>query len=169
MACAWRLAGRAPPGLSGPPHALSGVSLVQSGTPGSASSHATQFGRPMRRCARRAAHNAPRTAPCAWNARTLQSGTPLTTPDARLAAGDAPGVVTDGPLKLGGAWMPASGARHKVACARGSAAPHPQAECGRRSNSGGPQGVWLGAQAVLLGAPSSVTSRAKTFGLPAAF
>ena len=139
--------------MSGPPHVQSGASLVESGVPSSASSRATRFERPMPRCARRAVPKAPRTAPFALNARAFDSGAPLTTADARLAAGGTPSFVADSPLKLSGAWMPPSGARHKAACARASAALQPQAECGGPGKRGGPQSVWLGAQGFLLGTP----------------
>jgi hypothetical protein len=140
--------------VHGPPH-------VASDTPSSASSRATQFGQAMPRCARRAALKAPRTAPCALNARAFDSDAPLETPDARLAAGGTPSLLADSPLKTSGAWMPASGARPGVACARGAEAQYPRANCGGRSKRGGLQSVWLGVQGFLLGTPSSGTSRAK--------
>jgi len=92
----------------------------------------------------------------------LALGAPLTTPDARMAAGDTPSFVADSPIKLSGAWLPPGGARHGEACAQGYATQHPTAACDGRSKRGG-------TQSSLLGTPSSGTSRAKRIGLHAAF
>ena len=137
----------------GPPHALSGTSLVWSGVPSSTTSRATQFGRPLARCAWRADLMARRTPPCDLNDRAFAHGAPPKTAGARSTVGDAPSLMADSPLQLGGAWMPPSGARPGVACTRASAALHPQAERGGRGKGGGAQSVWLGTQGFLLGTP----------------
>jgi len=94
-----------------------------------------------------------RTPPCDLNAQAFAHGAPPKTADARSTVGDTPSLVADSPLQLGGAWMPPSGARPGVACARASVALHPRAECGERGKRDGAQSVWLGAQGFLLGTP----------------
>lgn len=174
MARAPRIPGRAPPCsgglppcLSGPPHLASGMPQVQSGTPRSTASRATQLERAMRRSARRAALHAPLTPACDWNDPAFELGARLTRADVRLAAGDTPSLLGGSPLQLSGAWMPTSGARPGEAGAQGSAALRPRADGGGRSKRRGPQRVWLGARCLLLGTPSSGTSRAKPMGLRA--
>jgi len=97
------------------------------------------------------------------------SRVPRTTLGERLARGDTPSFVADSPLKTSGAWMPLSGVRANVACAQASATLPPRAHGGVQSNSRGAQSFLLGTQSFLLGLPSSGTSRAKPFGLRAAF
>ena len=97
-----------------------------------------------------------RTPPCDLNDRAFAHGAPPKTAGARGTVGDTPSLVGDSPLKLGGAWMPPSGARPGVACARATAALHPQAECGGRGKGGGTQSDLLGEQGFLLGTPGEL-------------
>ena len=124
--------------------------------PSSTTSRAAQFGRPLDRCAWRADPIARRTPPCDWNAGAFAHGAPPKTADARSTVGDTPSFAADSPLKLGAAWLPASGARPVVACAQAPVALHPQAECGGRGNGGGAQGFLLGTPGELAGARAPV-------------